>query len=252
MHPAHGFMRGKCLTGCGALLWLICLMALGWPISVAAHGGGSSGSQAGIPIPSLTHGEMAVIDPYYRRIVALAAAATDTDETFRRVLNFAQIQRSYCLWGVMPGGISDEESPFNECSHAYLAAAKAVLLRMRTMKDEMVAAGDLVSKSTLISCATICRSFFAASAAKASTPPISSGQDFRTLSCMPRAWQRSCWRYWQWRSACGGPRVLCGQNRLRQNRRYPPQLDGGVSVYQSRRRSRQPSRSHRSRWGRWP
>ncbi|NTG71960.1 hypothetical protein G6M02_01345 [Agrobacterium rhizogenes] len=146
MHPAHGFMRGKCLTGCGALLWLICLMALGWPISVAAHGGGSSESQAGIPIPSLTHGEMAVIDPYYRRIVALAAAATDTDETFRRVLNFAQIQRSYCLWGVMPGGISDEESPFNECSHAYLAAAKAVLLRMRTMKDEMVAAGDLVSE----------------------------------------------------------------------------------------------------------
>ncbi|WP_286182155.1 hypothetical protein [Rhizobium sp. ICMP 5592] len=121
-------------------------MALGWPISVAAHGGGSSGSHAGIAIPSLTHGEMAVIDPYYGRVITLAAAATDTDETFRRVLNFAQIQRSYCLWGVMPGGISDEESPFNECSHAYLAAAKAVLLRMRTMKDEMVAAGDLVSE----------------------------------------------------------------------------------------------------------
>ncbi|HEY0121458.1 MAG TPA: hypothetical protein VGC14_06825 [Rhizobium sp.] len=132
--------------GCSALLLLICLMALGWPTSVAAHGGGSSGSHAGIPIPSLTHGEMAVIDPYYGRIVTLAAAATDTDETFRRVLNFAQIQRSYCLWGVMPGSVSDEESPFNECSHAYLAAAKAVLLRMRTMKDEMAAAGDLVSE----------------------------------------------------------------------------------------------------------
>ena len=132
--------------GGGALLWLICLMALGSPISVAAHGGGSSGSHAGIPIPSLTHGEMAVIDPYYGRIVTLAAAATDTDEPFRRILNFAQIQRSYCLWGIMPGSISDEESPFNECSHAYLAAAKAVLLQMRSMKNEMAAAGYLVSE----------------------------------------------------------------------------------------------------------
>ncbi|GAC1041144.1 hypothetical protein thsrh120_11480 [Rhizobium sp. No.120] len=119
-------------------------MLLGWPASVAAHGG-SSGSQAGIPIPSLTHGEMAVIAPYYGRMISLAESVSDTDETFRRVLNFAQIQRAYCLWGLMPGSVSDEESPFNECSHAYLAAAKAVLLQMRAMKVEKVPVDDLVS-----------------------------------------------------------------------------------------------------------
>jgi hypothetical protein len=89
---------------------------------------------------------MAVIAPYYGRIVALASSATDTDESFRRVLNFAQIQRAYCLWGVMPGSVSDEDSPFNECSHAYLAAAKAALLQMRTMKEEKAPAGDLISE----------------------------------------------------------------------------------------------------------
>ncbi|WP_349254262.1 hypothetical protein [Rhizobium sp. CB3090] len=89
---------------------------------------------------------MAVIAPYYGRIVALASSASDTDEAFRRVLNFTLIQRAYCLWGVMPGSAGNEDSPFNECSHAYLAAAKMVLLQMRKMKDERAAAGDLVSE----------------------------------------------------------------------------------------------------------
>ncbi len=139
-------MRGKRLSASGALIAIFCLLLSGWPTAVAAHGGSSSGSQAGIPIPSLTHGEMAVIAPYYGRIVSLAESVSDTDETFRRLLNFAQIQHTYCLWGLMPGSISDEESPFNECSHAYLAAAKAVLLQMRTMKGEKTSLDDLVSE----------------------------------------------------------------------------------------------------------
>lgn len=138
-------MRGNRLYPGGVLFAIFCLIVAGWPASVAAHGGGSSGSQAGIPIPSLTHGEMAVIAPYYGRIISLAESISDTDETFRRLLNFAQIQRAYCLWGRMPGSVSDEESPFNECSHAYLAAAKAVLLQMRVMKVEKEPVDDLVS-----------------------------------------------------------------------------------------------------------
>ncbi len=139
-------MRGGCLYPGGVLFAIFWLILSGcWPASVAAHGGGSSGSQAGIPIPGLTHGEMAVIAPYYGRIVSLAESTSDTDETFRRLLNFAQIQRAYCLWGLMPGSISDEESPFNECSHAYLAAAKAVLLQMRVMRVEKASVDDLVS-----------------------------------------------------------------------------------------------------------
>lgn len=145
-HPAHSIVRGKRRYGSGVLLAVICIILTSWPTMLSAHGGGSSGSQAGIPIPSLTHGEMAVIAPYYGRIIAIAEDVSDTDETFRRLLNFAQIQRAYCLWGIMPGSVSDEESPFNECSHAYLAAAKAVLLQMRTMRGGKAQVDDLVSE----------------------------------------------------------------------------------------------------------
>jgi hypothetical protein len=32
---------------------------------------------------------------------------------------------------MVPGSIADEDSPFNECAHAYLAAARALLLQLR-------------------------------------------------------------------------------------------------------------------------
>jgi hypothetical protein len=113
--------------------------------SASAHGRSAGGSHAGIPIPEISHGEMAVVSDYRGRIMALAARAVDTSEPFRRVLNYAEIQYSYCLWGRMPGSVTDEDSPFNECAHAYLAATKAVLLSMRDMPQEAAAAGDIVS-----------------------------------------------------------------------------------------------------------
>ncbi|AHG46723.1 membrane protein [Rhizobium leguminosarum bv. trifolii CB782] len=110
-----------------------------------AHGSGAGGSRAGLDIPEISHGEMAVISDYRSRIIELASRAVDTNEPFRRVLNYAEIQYSYCLWGRVPGSVTDEESPFNECTHAYLAAAKAVLFSMREMPREAVAAGELIS-----------------------------------------------------------------------------------------------------------
>jgi len=110
-----------------------------------AHRRSSSGPHSGIAIAQISHGEMIMIAEYRDRIIDLAARATDTTEPFRRVLNYAQIQHAYCLWGKMPGGVTDEASPFNECSHAYLAATKAVLLSMRSMGGEAAEAEAIVS-----------------------------------------------------------------------------------------------------------
>jgi len=116
--------------------------------SASAHGGGKDeGSRAGLPVPEISHGEMAVIADYRGRIMDLAASAVDTNEPFRRVLNYAEIQYSYCLWGRMPGSVTDEESPFNECAHAYLAATKAVLMSLREMPREAAAASAIVSEA---------------------------------------------------------------------------------------------------------
>ncbi|TPN75995.1 hypothetical protein FJ987_23965 [Mesorhizobium sp. CU2] len=109
-----------------------------WPPLAAvapaqAHSGSSAPPPPGIQIPSLTHGQMAVIDRYRSDILALAQRQTATDPTFRRLYNHGNLQFTYCLWGLMPGSLGDEESPFNECSHAYLATAKALLTYMATM-----------------------------------------------------------------------------------------------------------------------
>ncbi|MGB3644980.1 MAG: hypothetical protein WBG88_09995 [Mesorhizobium sp.] len=98
-----------------------------------AHGFRPAGPAEGIRIESLTHGQMAVLARYRGQIMNLAASRTDTDEPFRRVMNYASIQFSVCLWGLAPGSISDEASPFNECAHAYLAATRSVLMRMQAM-----------------------------------------------------------------------------------------------------------------------
>ncbi|MBB4575637.1 hypothetical protein GGI59_004169 [Rhizobium lentis] len=113
--------------------------------NTSAHERRAGGSHTGLEIPAISHGEMAVIADYRGEIIALASRAVDTNEPFRRVLNYAEIQYSYCVWGRMPGSVTDEESPFNECAHAYLAATKAVLMAMREMPREATAAGEIIS-----------------------------------------------------------------------------------------------------------
>ncbi|WP_028749298.1 hypothetical protein [Rhizobium mesoamericanum] len=127
-------------------IFLLTAIALLQFCSVAeAHRRISGGSHTGIAIAEISHGEMIMIAEHHARIIDLAARATDTTEPFRRVLNYAQIQHAYCLWGKMPGSVTDEASPFNECSHAYLAATKALLLSMRSMRGEAAEAETIVS-----------------------------------------------------------------------------------------------------------
>ncbi|MDX8460621.1 hypothetical protein [Mesorhizobium humile] len=122
-------------------IWQSLLIA----IPAEAHSGSSAPPPPGIQIPSLTHGQMAVIARYRGEIIDLARRQTVTDPTFRRLYNHGNLQYTYCLWGLMPGSLGDEESPFNECSHAYLATAKALLTYMATMPAATRQAKALIS-----------------------------------------------------------------------------------------------------------
>jgi hypothetical protein len=84
----------------------------------------------GVSIPSLTHGQMAVISDNLSAIRALAGTRTGFDLTTWRLEDYLNLQSFACLWGLVPGSIMDEQSPFNECAHAYLAAARALLLQL--------------------------------------------------------------------------------------------------------------------------
>jgi len=130
-----------------ALRLAVAFLLLGLAATAAeAHGRRLPSLNAtGLEIPSSSHGELLVLYAYYPDIIALADAAKTTDPPFRKLSNFARIQRYYCAWGMAPYAIRDEASPFNECSHAYLSAAKQLLLHMRGMPALMVEAEALVS-----------------------------------------------------------------------------------------------------------
>jgi hypothetical protein len=85
---------------------------------------------AGVSIPSLTHGQMAVIRDNLPAIRALAGARLGFDLTTWRIEDYLNLQSFACLWGIVPGSVTDEESPFNEYAHAYLAAGRALLLQL--------------------------------------------------------------------------------------------------------------------------
>jgi hypothetical protein len=85
---------------------------------------------AGVSVPSLTHGQMAVIRDNLPAIRALASARLGFDLTTWRLEDYLNLQSFACLWGIVPGSVTDEESPFNECAHAYLAAGRALLLQL--------------------------------------------------------------------------------------------------------------------------
>lgn len=111
-----------------------------------AHSQGSGGATGGIPIDNLTHGQMQVIAAHEAAILDLARSQSRTDPTFRRLQNFAALQRTYCLWGLMPGSLRDEESPFNECMHAYLATLRVLLLHMAQMPEQAGAVQALMDQ----------------------------------------------------------------------------------------------------------
>jgi hypothetical protein len=89
---------------------------------------------------------MPVIADYSDEIIALAARQYNPGQEFQRVVNYAHIQQTYCVWGLVPGSVTDESSPFNECSHAYLAATKDVLRRMTAMPQHDPRVDDLARR----------------------------------------------------------------------------------------------------------
>lgn len=127
--------------GWGAAALSLVLAAPAW-----AHSISTDGAAGGIPIPALTHGQMAVVGGYQPAILDLADRVERTDPVFRRLANFVALQRTYCLWGVVPGSVTDEDSPFNECSHASLASMLALLLHMRGMAGADPDIGRLVDR----------------------------------------------------------------------------------------------------------
>lgn len=134
--------RAEIAAGHGWRSFLIAVIAtIATSTSVSAHHEPrNGGSSVGVQIPAITHGEMLVVANYRARILDLAERQPRTDPTLRRLAGFVRLQRFACFWGLVPGSLSDETSPFNECSHAYVAGARALLVHMVAMPGDQSAA----------------------------------------------------------------------------------------------------------------
>jgi hypothetical protein len=130
-------------TRLAAALLATMLAAPAW-----AHGQAASpaASAAGLAIPGIAHGQMAVFARNRPAILDLASQQNPTDLTMRRLQSFVNLQYFACVWGLAPGGVDDEDSPFNECSHAYLAATRALLAHLQAMPGDRSRADALAAK----------------------------------------------------------------------------------------------------------
>lgn len=82
---------------------------------------------------------MVVLAANRAAILALADAQYPTDEDMRRLQAYINLQYFYCLWGLAPASVTDETSPFNECTHAYLAGVRALFLHLEGMPGDRTA-----------------------------------------------------------------------------------------------------------------
>lgn len=122
--------------------WMLAASTPVWAHHQPAH----EGRNIGVAIPAITHGEMLVVARYRGEILDLAARQPRTDPTMRRLAGFVSLQHFACLWGLVPGSLTDETSPFNECSHADVAGARALLAHMVGMPGDQSAARSLVTR----------------------------------------------------------------------------------------------------------
>jgi hypothetical protein len=117
----------------GAISFVALALAL-TPVNAHSLRNGTEAA-TGISIPNLTHGQLHVLAQYKSAVGALADRQSRPSLEVRTLHNYVNLQFAYCLWGLVPNSISNEDSPFNACSHAYLAASKALLDRLRQSEE---------------------------------------------------------------------------------------------------------------------
>jgi hypothetical protein len=142
-------VRSNRRTGRGWPSLLIAVLSI-LAISPASahHQASNDGPIRGVAIPAISHGEMPVVARYRSQVLELAARQPVTDPTLRRLAGFVNLQTFECFWGLVPGSLSDEKSPFNECTHAYLAGVRALLAHMTAMPGNQSAARELEARMT--------------------------------------------------------------------------------------------------------
>lgn len=151
MHSrSFGFAKRLLQCSCGGhiinLAVLLSLVAALFSAPAGAHSSRKPLNTSGLPIANLSHDQLRVMDRYKDSIVALAASQISPDVATRTLHNFVNLQFAYCLWGLVPGALTHEDSAFNGCSHAYLAGSKALLDQLQRSSSDPAEANQLAAR----------------------------------------------------------------------------------------------------------
>ena len=124
------------------LCWGTVAVVLGLLSSpVGAHGRlpDPNGPHNGLFVPPVMHPQMPAMAAEAGATRRVAEQLLWDDRDGRRLLQFLEYQSFACLWGRVPGSITDENSPFNRCAHAYLAGVQALLVRLQLVRGDHAA-----------------------------------------------------------------------------------------------------------------
>ena len=143
---AYAFGREIFLGAASLFVMLFGLAVASTRPAEAHHPRTSADKTSGISIPNLAHGQLNIISRYQSQILSLANRQVRPSVEAHTLHNYVNLQLAYCLWGFMPGSIADEASPFNECSHAYLAASKVLLQQLQQADETRARANELIDQ----------------------------------------------------------------------------------------------------------
>lgn len=132
----------------GARLWIVCTLGFGLMTSPAcAHGRKMAPtlSLEGLAIPNITHGQMFAVANNKSAILDLVERLPN-DQIVNRLAEYVGFQNFACLGSLFPGSLTDENSPFNECTHAYLAATLHLFLVIEEQHRGSVLVQNLAAK----------------------------------------------------------------------------------------------------------
>lgn len=136
---------------------------------------------SGLSVPALSHGQMSVISDYRSEIHSLAVWVAVKDRDIAKLLTFSREQYRRCLWGMMPASIEDEASPMNECSHAYLAADRSMLVRMKELpfwRDKALALYERIELAMIAQNSSVVLCVFSATDFNTASPVDPDWHDF--------------------------------------------------------------------------
>ncbi len=125
--------------------WLIGILLLASFVTVRAHDLPPPDNTSGYDISAIDHASMQAIAPFRSRIINLARSVSSPSPHLAALLLHNQQQAANCLWEILPGSLSDEESPLNSCAHADMAGVKAILDELLEIEGTRASASILRS-----------------------------------------------------------------------------------------------------------